>query len=252
MNIIGDIFNFIFFAPVINSLVLLFQLLNNINIPGALGYSIIILTIFIRVLIWPFIGVQLKSAKKMADLKPHLDLIKNKHKDDKQALAKAQMDLYKEHGINPAGGCVPALVQIPIVIALYQTIQAFFNGASGLEKLNHFIYNPSWRLASSPDPHFLGLNLASKPSEFASVGFFVLFIPVITGALQFFQSKMMSPEPIKSYPSDSPKEIKEKEGQEDSMAAVQGQMMVMMPVMIGYFAFSFPIGLARKAKFASI
>lgn len=244
MQIIGDIFNTLFLAPIINLLILIIRGLDALHIPGSLGFAIIILTVIIRVIIWPFMATQLKSAKKMADLKPHLDQLKDQHKDNKQALAAAQMALYKEHGVNPAGGCLPAIIQIPVIIALYQTILAFFDGAHGLARINHFLYDSSWRLTTSPDLHFFGLNLASKPADFAKVGLLVLLIPVITGLLQFFQSKMMAPSPVKTYPSDSPKEVKEKGKNEDTMMAMQGQMLYLMPVMIGYFAFSFPIGLA--------
>lgn len=250
MQVIGQIFNLIFFQPVVNVLVIILNFLQAIHIPGAFGFSIVIITIFIRFLIWPFIGTQLKSARKMADLKPHLDELKTKHKEDKQALAKAQMDLYKEHGVNPAGGCLPAIIQIPIVIALYQTIQAFFDGASGLQKINGLIYNPGWKLSSQPDLFFLGLNLGEKPSQIINLnnlgnfGFLILLVPLVTGFLQFLQSKMMTPLPVKEYPTDTAKEKKEKGETEDAMVAVQGQMTYLMPVMIGYFAFSFPIGLA--------
>lgn len=243
MQVIFDIFNLLFFGPIVNLLVLLIRILGFLGIPGALGISIVLLTVIIRLLIWPFMSAQLKSAKKMADLKPHLDLLKEKHKDDKQGMAQAQMALYKEHGVNPAGGCVPALIQLPILIALYQAILAMFD-PNGLSKINNLLYIPSWHLSSPPEPHFLGFNLASKPSDFASVGVVVLLIPVVTGLLQFFQSKMMIPSPVKVYPKDSIKEKKEKEGAEDAAAAVQSQMVYLMPVMIGYFAFSFPIGLA--------
>lgn len=243
MQIIFDIFNTILFGPIVNLLVLIYHSLNAIHVPGALGFSIIILTVLIRLVVWPFMATQLKSAKKMADLKPHLDGLKTKHKGDKQALAAAQMALYKEHGVNPAGGCLPAIIQIPIIIALYQTIFLFFDG-SNLEKVNHLLYLPSWHLNQAPDLSFFGLNLAAKPSAFMQLGWFLLLIPFVTAVLQFVQSKMMAPKPVKTYPGDSPKEKKEKEGVEDSMSAVQSQMSYMMPLMIGYFAFTFPVGLA--------
>src|SRR3989344_3978924 len=125
MNFIGDIFNLLFLAPIINLLILIIRTLDSVHLPGSLGIAIIILTVIIRILIWPFMSSQIRSTKKMADLKPHLDELKEKHKDDKQGLAQAQMALYKEHGVNPAGGCLPALIQIPIFIALYQAIFAF-------------------------------------------------------------------------------------------------------------------------------
>lgn len=244
MQVIGDLFNVLLFSPIVNLLVLILKGLESVGVPGALGFAIIILTILIRLLVWPFMASQLKSAKKMAELKPKLDELKTKHKGDKQAFAAAQMALYKEHGINPAGGCLPAIIQIPIIIALYQTIFAFFSNSQGLDHINRVLYSPSWHLNSSPDLNFFGLNLAVKPSAFTQGAYFLLLIPLITVALQFAQSKMMAPKKIKEYPSDSPKEKKEKEDISDSMSAVQGQMMYMMPLMVGYFAFQFPIGLA--------
>lgn len=244
MQIIVDLFNLIFLGPIVNSLVAIMTALNSIGVPGSLGASIIILTILIRALLWPLMSSQLKSAKKMADLKPHIAELKNQHKDDKQAFAKAQMDLYKEHGINPAGGCLPTLIQLPILIALYQATISFFNGAAELKHINELLYIPSWKLVSAPDPYFLGINIAHKPSQFGEYGFLLLLVPVITGGLTFVQSKMMTPKPIKEYKTDSPKEKKEKESTEDMMGAVQSQMTILMPIMIGYFAFQFPIGLA--------
>lgn len=244
MQVISDLFNLLFFAPIVNLLVLILRALQAVGVPGALGLSIIILTVVIRFLIWPFMSTQLKSAKKMADLKPHLDELKRKHGADKQALASAQMALYKEHGVNPAGGCLPALLQIPIVIALYQAILTFFGDSQGLERINNLLYLSAWKLDTAPDLLFLGFNLADKPADFFRIGPALLLVPIVTALLQFVQSKMMTPQPVKSYPSDSPQEKKEKTQTEDAMSAVQGQMLYLIPVMIGYFAFSFPIGLS--------
>src|SRR3990167_10799330 len=218
MNIfsgIVDIFNLIFMGPVVNLLVLIYQGLQNLHVPGALGFSIMILTILIRILVWPFMSSQIKATKKMSDLKPHLDALKIKHKDDKPGLASAQMALYKEHGVNPAGGCLPALIQIPVFIALYQSIINILPGAGGnIENINRLLYFPQLKLPSNIDSSFLGLNLGLKPSEFGSFGVYLLLIPLITALLTFVQSKMALPKPIKHYPSDSPKEGKKKEGLE--------------------------------------
>ena len=244
MNI-GDFFNLIFLGPIINLLVLIFQALSFLHIPGALGFSVMLMTIVIRLLVWPFMASQIKATQKMAQLKPHLDLLKTKHKDDKQALASAQMALYKEHGVNPAGGCLPAVIQIPVFIGLYQSILKILPGLdSNIHYINSLLYFPQLKLPSTLDPYFLGLNLGVKPSEFGSHGIFLLLIPLLTAGLTFIQSKMALPKPVKPYPSDSPKEKKEKESVEDSMGQVQSQMVYMMPIMIGYFAFNFPIGIA--------
>src|SRR3989344_3786688 len=245
MGAIGDIFNLVFFAPIINLLVLIYQGFFFLHIPGALGFAIIFLTVIIRVLVWPFMSSQIKATQKMAELKPHLSALKEKHKGDKQAVASAQMALYKEHGVNPAGGCLPALIQIPIFIALYQAIINILPGAGGhIDKINSLLYFPQFKLPSTIDPNFFGLNLGAKPSEFGSLGIGLLLIPLLTAALTFVQSKMTLPKPVKTYPSDSPKEKKEKEGLEESMGQVQSQMVYLMPVMIGFFAYQFPVGLA--------
>ena len=245
MNI-GDFFNLIFLGPIINLLTLMFKGFEFLNVPGALGLAIVALTLVIRVLVWPLMASQIKATKKMADLKPHLDELKRKHKDDKQVFAQAQLALYKEHGVNPAGGCLPALIQIPIFIGLYQAIINILPevGKGNLDWINSLLYFPWMHLTTFPDPNFFGINLGVKPQEFGKYGFFLLLVPLITAALTFVQSKMTLPKVVKPYPSDSPKEEKEKKGMEDSMAQVQSQMVYFMPIMIGYFAFSFPIGLA--------
>lgn len=242
--IIVDLFNLIFFGPVINILVLIYQAFAALHIPGALGFSIILLTVAVRILVWPFMSSQIKATKKMADLKPHLDELKNRHKDDKKALASAQMALYKEHGVNPAGGCLPALIQIPIFIALYQAILNVFPTGGNLGYINSLLYSPSLKLSNFPDPNFFGLNIGVKPFDQMGPQPLIVLVPLLTAVLTFVQSKMTIPKPVKHYPSDSPKEEKEKEGMEDAMASVQGQMVFLMPIMIGYFAFSFPVGLA--------
>jgi len=244
MQVIFDLFNNLLFAPIVNVIVFVIRVLEASNIPGALGFAIILLTVAIRILIWPLMASSMKAAKQMADLRPHLEDLKKKHGSDKQALAASQMALYKEHGVNPAGSCLPILIQIPPMIAIYQVIHSFFEGGTGLSKINSFLYNPDWKLTSIPDLNFFGTNLAFKPSDFSTVGLWVILIPVLTGLIQFVQSKMMAPKVVKEYPSDSPKEKKEKESAEDTMMAVQGQMTYFMPIMIGYIAFTFPIGLA--------
>lgn len=244
MQIVGDIFNTIFLAPVFNILVIILKSLESFGVPGALGWAIILLTILIRLITWPLMSQQLKSAKKMAELKPHLDELRKKHDKDKTAYANAQAKLFKDHGYNPAAGCLPTLIQIPVIISLYQGISSLFNGTVGLEHINYFLYSAVGKLNSAPNPYFLGFDLSSKPSAFASVGWLVLLVPVVTALLQFLQSRMMTPAVGKPYPNDSKKELVEKKEEEDSMAAVQNQMMFMMPLMIGYFAYNFPVGLA--------
>lgn len=238
MQIIYDIFDHVFFAPIVNLLIGILHTLDSYHISGSLGFSIIILTIFIRVLIWPLMSSQLKSAKKITELKPHLDHLKAKHKEDKQALAAAQMALYKEHGINPAGGCLPLLIQFPIIIALYQSILALFSG--DLAKLNQFLYIDSWKLISPPGMNFFGLSLGAKPTEFFATNIAAaLAVPAVTAGLTLLQSKMMV-----SKADGKALEKVDKTSHDDYSQIMQTQMLYMMPAMIGFFSFQFPIGLA--------
>lgn len=242
---IGNLFNILLLQPLINLLVWIIRLLNTVGLPGTLGFSIIALTVLIKLVLWPSSRAQIKSMKKMVDLKPHLDELKKKHVNDKQALAAAQMELYKQHGVNPAGGCLPVLIQSLLIFPLYQVIQAFLEGDKGLERINYFVYSSAWKLDKLPDPNFFGINLANKPSDFLSAGPYLLLIPIVTGLLQFVLSKMMaSPSIVHINAKDTPKEVNEKVKADDAMETMQTQMQYMMPVMIGFFAFQFPVGLA--------
>ena len=167
--------------------------------PGPLGFAVIALTITIRLLLYPLTRAQLRSAKQMAGLKPHLDALTTRHKGDKPALQKAQMDLYKQHGVNPAAGCLPLIVQMPVLIALYNVFyQVLQNG--NMEKLvsdiNTVVYLPALRIQSF-DLSFLGVSLGLKPSLWQTQGWWLLSIPIITAALQFWQSKLMMPSSVR-------------------------------------------------------
>ncbi|MBI4089309.1 MAG: membrane protein insertase YidC [Candidatus Levybacteria bacterium] len=238
------IFNTLFIDPIINITVLFIHAFNAIGISGSLGFSIIALTAVIKILIWPLMSGQIRSARKMADLKPHLDKLKEKHKGDQQKFSQAQMALFKEHGYNPLSGCLPALIQMPIFIALYQVIFAFFDIKSGLNRINDSTYSFIPDLTKIPSPQFLGIDLSHKPSDFGQYGWALLLVPLITASLQFVQSKMMAPAPVRKYPSDSPKEKKEKNVKGDMSTAMQNQILYLMPLMIGFFAYGFPMGLA--------
>ena len=247
MNI-GDILNLILVQPLINLVVLILRILESIHIPGAFGFSLILSTLFVSLITWPFRSSQLKNMKKTteatASLKPQIDALKEKHKGNNMAFNQAKAKLLQEHGINPAAGCLPSLIPVLLIFPFYQIIFAFFEGAKGLEKINYFLYSSSWRLSNLPDLHFLGLDLAAKPSEFTKIGIAVLIVPILTAVLTLIQSLMMSPKPVKQYKTDSPKEIKEKVKEEDMETEMQSQMVFMMPLLIGYAAFQFPIGLA--------
>jgi YidC/Oxa1 family membrane protein insertase len=130
------------------------------------------------------------------------------------------------------------------MIAIYQVIYSFFSGTAGLDRINHVLYNQAWKLTEVPNLNFFGMNLADKPSDFARVGLIILVVPVITALLQLIQSRMMTPKVVAVNKKDSKKEKEEKESMEDAMASMQTQMMFIMPLMMGYISYTFPMGLA--------
>ncbi len=238
--------------PIINLLMVLYKFFEWMHTPGPLGFAVIGLTVAIRLLLYPLMAAQLKSAKKMQQLKPHLDALSAKHKDNKQALQQAQLDLYKEHGVNPAAGCLPLLIQMPMLIALYNVFyQVLQNGniAKLTTEINHVLYSPALKIATL-DLTFFGFNLGIKPSQWQSHGWWLLSIPVITAGLQYWQSKLMLPQTAESKQvasSSSQKDKaqeKKKETPEDTAMEMQKQMVMITPLMFGVFAYQFPLGLA--------
>ena len=103
----------LFLAPFVNALFAAYYLVGNF------GLAIIIVTIIIKLVLWPLVAPSLKSAGKIRELQPKLNKLKEKYGKDKQALAKAQMDLYKQEGVNPMSGCLPQIVQISILMLFF-------------------------------------------------------------------------------------------------------------------------------------
>ncbi len=249
----GDIWKIALVNPILNVLVAFYKLFEFLHVPGPLGFAVIGLTLIIRLLLYPLMAAQLRSAKKMARIKPHMDALAVKHKGDKAALQQAQMALYKEHGVNPAAGCLPLLIQMPVLIALYNVFYQVLNNGN-LTKvvgdINQIVYLPAFKITTL-DLNFFGINLALKPSQFQTHGYLLLLVPVITAALQWWQTRLMMAT-VPASPADRPKtpegdKALAKPGEkpkEDMAADMQKQMVIITPIMFGYFAYTFPLGLA--------
>lgn len=226
--------------PILNILIAFYKVLQTIGLPGALGFSIILLTVITRLILHPLTVTQLKSSYKLSKLKPELDKIAVRFKGDKQRIHQEQLKLYQQAGINPAAGCLPLLIQMPILIALYNLFNNLLSNGNlpkVVESINNVVYFPFLKI-NSLDLSLFGINLAHKPSEWQKFGLWLLVVPVLTAALQYWQTKMMTPQTRPMI-----KEEKEKK-EEDMGAAMQKQMMIMMPLMIGYFAYTFSLGLS--------
>jgi len=174
MGSLQSVFNIILYQPLFNALVLLYQYL-----PGHdFGIAVIVLTVIIRLILYPLMMQSIKSQKVLTELQPKIQEIQIKYKNDKEKQARATMELYQKEKISPFGGCLPLLIQFPILIALYQV---FWKGLRPEEMGSLYSFVPS---LEAIDPSFLGIvNLAGASPVFA----------VLAGILQYFQTKMITP-----------------------------------------------------------
>lgn len=249
----GELYTIVFKNPTINLLLFFYQLFLLIRLPGAFGFAIIALTISIRLLLHPFFRQQMELTDKMSRVKPHLDKLAEKHKNDKKKLQEEQLKLYKEMGINPASGCIFAIIQMPVFIALYQVLFGFFdkqkNIAQVIDGINKLVYFPFLKIHSI-DPSFFGFNLAIPPAQYQKYGWYYIAIPVITAILQYFQASQATP---KRADKEQPQNKKDKKDDSEDMQKIMStQMKFMFPLMIGWFSYSLPVGLSLYWNIFSI
>lgn len=210
-----SIYNELLYRPLFNAMVYLQGI-----IPGGdLGLTIIILTMAIRALFSPLSLKTFKSQRSMRELSPKIDEIKAKYKNDHAAQSAAVLKLYKENNVNPVAGCLPLLVQIPILIALYQV---FIKGITpeSLTLLYGFISMPE-----SANQNFVGLFDVTKNSP---------LLTILAGGLQFIQSKQSMA--LQADGGNSPAGGKE-------LAAISKQMLYFFPIMIIIIGWNLPVGL---------
>lgn len=213
MSFITLLYNEILYRPLFNGLIFLYNV-----IPGHdFGVAIIALTLVIRLILYPLNQKAIKSQRALAELQPKIKEVQLKYKNDKEKQGAALMELYKAHKINPASGCLPFLVQFPVLIALFSVFR------SGLdpEKLNSlysFVAHPG-----TINNMFLGLiNLAEKNYVLA----------ILAGALQFVQTKMMTPKNQKAPAAAG-----------DFSSMMNKQMLYFFPILTTFIAASLPAGL---------
>ena len=184
---ITDIWTVFILQPMLNALLGLYSVLWS-----QFWLAIVVFTVIIRALMTPLMLPQQKSAKKMQEVQPQLKELQKKYGKDRDKLAKAQMALYKEAGVNPMGGCLPMLVQFPIWIGLYQSIiQALGYQPLQLLGLSKNIY-PFLSMLWVEVPlnrYFLGMDLALTPQQ---LGGLTYALPVLVALTSWIQSKMMT------------------------------------------------------------
>lgn len=195
------------------------------SVTGSLGWSIIIFTLGVRLSLIPITLPSLKVAKRMRELQPKIKKLKAKFKKDNVGLQKAQMELYKEHQINPSAGCLPQIVQLVVLIILYRVFINFLQNDIDGMNINFF-----WLNLSQPDKKYI--------------------LPVLAAASQFILSLMISPatdtsaEHVLANSTKTKKDDIEANNMDDMASTMQQQMMFTMPIMTGFIATRFPSGLA--------
>lgn len=214
-----DLYHTLLSEPIFNLLIWLHN-----NLPGHdIGIAIIIMTILIKLVLWPLQTKALKSQKALQNLQPQMQELKKRYpeKEDQEKMAKEMMQLYSKEKVNPLSSCLPLLIQIPVFIALYRSLMHSLS-SKGFEALYPFVSNPG-----TIDPSLFGFIDLANPNY---------ILAVVAAIAQYFQAKMMV---TRQQPKKTP-------GAEDEqmLAGMNKSMVYVMPGVTLFIGFQLPGGLA--------
>ena len=221
---IGQLFNYIITEPIFNVLMLLYHLF------GSMALSIIVLTLIVRLALFPLTLKQLKSTKATQAIQPLIADVRKKYKDQKEQYA-AMQAIYKEYGVNPVAGCLPLLVQLPVLYGLFFALREALNTnnlnpLNYLHSLNQSIYPFLPKFIIPPDPYMIWfggpINLGHPDPTH--------ILPILAGLATFLQLRMSQP--------------RTRTGAKDAMSQQMAVMQYIMPFITLIFAWGFPAGLA--------
>lgn len=170
------------------------------------GLAIILMTILIKLIMFPLTQKQMKSMRGMQEIQPKMKIIQERYKDDPQTMQTKVMELYKQHGVSPFGGCLPLVIQMPIFIAFYQSLLKF-------------------EFKVQAHASFLGISNIGESVWALTVNqgaFWTLYIPVLAGLTTYLQQKISTV---------------------DSKDPTQRTMLYMMPLFMAWIAATMPAGL---------
>jgi YidC/Oxa1 family membrane protein insertase len=195
-------------------------------ITGSFGLAIILLTLVLKIILIPFNIPSIKMQLKRGELSEELKEIQDKYKGDKQTLSKKQMELYKKHGVNPALGCLPMIIQVIVFLALYRVFITTLNGGIDPSYIKFGFLdgvtinlNFLWLKLGEPDPFYI--------------------LPFLAAGSQFLLSKSMAPTVAK----DKKLAKKTETNKDDMMANMQQQMLYIAPLMTFIIGLNLPSGL---------
>lgn len=186
--------------------------------------AITALTLLVRLAVLPLTLKQQQSAQHMQELQPQLQSLQKKYANDRDKLSQEQMKLYQEAGINPLGGCLPLLIQFPLLIGLYQAIiRVMAVTPMDLLQLSQNIYSfiPGVAALIPLQSKFLWLDLGQPDPYFV--------LPVLVVVTSWLSQKMLTPPSV---------------GGDERSAAMNQQMQIMMPLMFGFISISYASGLS--------
>lgn len=227
------------------------------------GWSLVVFTLAVKIILLPLSLKQQKSMTKMQLVQPRMNELQEKYGNDRQKLSEETMKLYKEYNISPMGGCLPMLIQLPVLFGLYYVIReplAYMFGFA-IEKIwelqavyNIFPYGVTTQIDIAKAAYvaqaegainfdFLGLDLAGIPS-FANN---LWIIPVIAGATTFLSSAVTNwingKDKKKDEPAKPQRVLNPEAKQPANTQSTMKTMTYIMPIMTGWIAFSFPAAL---------
>lgn len=212
MTFLASLYNELFFRPLLNALIFLTTIIPFHD----LGFAVIFLTILVRMLLFPFTHHSVKAQVTMRELEPKITRIREDYKDNQEEQARKIMELYKEHGVNPFSGCLMLLIQLPLLIALYQVF--------GINISNMGEYTYSFvSLPPALNTQFLGLIELTTAS---------IFIALCAAFTQFLQMKLALPPGAGGIVNQSVKQ--------DISRMMTAQMTYVMPIVIFFVGLQFP------------
>lgn len=213
----AHIFTSIFYQPILNLVVAIYNYL-----PGHdIGWTIIILTIIVKIVLYPLSKKSIEGQKALQTLQPKLDEIKKKYADNKEGMSRAMMELYKQEKVNPLSSCLPLLLQLPFFWAIFRVFRDELTGKA-LVLIYGFVHNPG-----IINPVAFNVIDFSKPN---------IVFAILAGVSQFFQAKMMPMRPP-AIQSEGAKD-------ENMMAIMNKQMLYFMPALTVFICLTLPSGLA--------
>ncbi|HKW21047.1 MAG TPA: membrane protein insertase YidC [Ktedonobacterales bacterium] len=228
---IGQVFHYVFYLPVYNILMVTYEGLNKVIPGGAFALAIIILTLLIRAALIPLTRKQLQSTRKMQLIQPELKALQQRYRGEPQTLMAEQRRLYKENGVSMYGGCLPLLVQMPFIYALYGAFLTVIHAAAlsapkNLVAINQDLYSFVPHITSFPQTWFIWTSLVTPDP--------LHILPVLAALLTFIQLRMAMPVRKARQPGENP----------DPTMQATATTQYIMPVVTLFIGWTFPAGLA--------